>query len=132
MSDTESTHLDSQRGRVVAEWIPMNARGAYWKARTYVMGDETTVKETKHGGREPRLAAKRAAIRRMKRIAAGGDPVGRGWGGQRAQHASKAEPTVAMRALVPVDVAARLVAEAREAGISDAVHLGRVLQEARR
>jgi predicted HicB family RNase H-like nuclease len=36
-----------------------------------------------------------------------------------------------MRVRIPVDLAARLIAEAKEAGISYDLYLGRVLQEAR-
>jgi hypothetical protein len=131
MDKTETRYLDSQVGRVVAEWEPLTNRATTWRARTFVQGDNTTVTETEHVGREPRLAAKRAALRRMNNIAAGINQKGRGWGGQRSQHAPKTTPTVVMRARIPVDLAARLIAEAKDAGISEAMYLGRILQEAR-
>jgi hypothetical protein len=131
MKEYDKRYLDSPFGRVVAEWEPLTIRGATWIARTYIYGEQSTVKETKHVGREPRLAAMRAGIRRMKNIAAGCDPMARGWGGKRTRPADKRTAAVTMRAHVPVELAARLVEEANAAGTSVAIHVGRVLQEAR-
>jgi hypothetical protein len=117
-------------GRVaVAQWRPVTAKN--WRVRTFIEGDNSTVNETTHGGLEPRLAAVRAARRRLARIAAGGPPEERGWGGKRTRPADKRAAAVTMRAHVPVDLAARLVHEATAAGTSVAIHIGRILQEAR-
>jgi hypothetical protein len=117
-------------GRVaIAFWWPVTTKK--WRVRTFVEGDNSTVNDTTHGGLEPRLAAIRAARRRLARMAAGGSPGERGWGGKRTRPADKQSAAVTMRAHVSVDLAARLVHEANAAGTSVAIHIGRVLQEAR-